>query len=57
MKRKTTNKDDKSLWTNPGKMTQEEFFVGIRKAEEGPFYTIKELKRNIRRWKKDNGYL
>ena len=43
MKRKTIVKDDKSLWTSPGKMTHDDFLAGIRNAEDGPFYTLDEL--------------
>ena len=55
MKPKVIIKKD-TRWTSPGKMTHEEFMEGIRKAEEGPFYTLEELKQNIEKWEKENGY-
>ena len=38
----TTKEKD---WTLPGvKLTHEEFMDGIKKAEEGSFYTLEEMK-------------
>ena len=55
---KTIRKINKeTIWTRPGRMTHDEFMAGIRKAEEGPFYTLDEVKKNVAEWKKENGYL
>ena len=44
-------------WTLPGvKLTQEEFMAGIKKAEEGPFYTPEEFESRFEKWKKEKGY-
>lgn len=32
-------------------MTQEEFIARVRKAEEGPFYTLEEIKQKMQEWK------
>ena len=57
-KMKTIRKiNKKTIWTRPGRMTHDEFMTGIRKAEEGPFYTLDEIKKNVADWKKENGYL
>lgn len=48
-------KEEKN-WTRPGvKLTHEEFIEGIRKAEEGPFYTLDEAKKRLSKWKKEKG--
>lgn len=40
-------------WTLPGNsLSQDEFLEGIRKAEEGPFYTVQESKANFDQWLK-----
>ena len=40
-------------WTLPGNsLTREEFLDGIKKAEEGPFYTVQESKANFEQWLK-----
>jgi predicted transcriptional regulator len=38
------------------KLTHEEFVAGIRKAEEGPFYTPEEFESRFAIWKKEKGY-
>jgi two-component SAPR family response regulator len=44
-------------WALPGvKLTHEEFVAKVRKAEEGPFYTIEEAKERLKQWKKDRGF-
>ncbi len=49
MEIKTVSKKRKLL---PGlDMTQEEFIARVRKAEEGPFYTLEEIKQNEERMK------
>jgi len=52
---KTKNIKQKD-WTRPGKTTHAEFIAGIRKAEEGPFYTFEEMQEKFLVWKKENGY-
>lgn len=49
MEIKTVSKKRKLL---PGlNMTQEEFVARVRKAEEGPFYTLDEIKQKMQEWK------
>lgn len=49
MEIKTIKKKRKLL---PGlDMTQEELMARVRKAEEGPFYTLEEFKQKIQEWK------
>ena len=49
MEIKTVSKKRKLL---PGlDMTQEEFIARVRKAEEGPFYTLEEIKQKMQEWK------
>jgi hypothetical protein len=39
-------------WVLPGvNLTHEEFVAGIRKAEEGPFYTIEEVQIIRNQWR------
>jgi hypothetical protein len=38
------------------KLSQKEFIDGIRKAEEGPFYTPEEFEKRFEQWKKEKGY-
>lgn len=40
-------------WVLPGvKLTHKEFIEGIRKAEEGPFYTLEEIQEMRKKWRK-----
>ena len=49
MEIKTVSKKRKLL---PGlDMTQEEFIARVRKAEEGPFCTLEEIKQKMQEWK------
>ena len=49
IKTKETKEKD---WTRPGvKLTYDEFMAGIKKAEEGPFYTFKEIKVLRTQWR------
>ncbi len=49
MEIKTIEKKKKLL---PGlDMTQEELMARIRKAEEGPFFTLEEFKQKMQEWK------
>jgi hypothetical protein len=44
-------------WTMPGvKLTHAEFLEGIKKAEEGPFYTPEEFESRFEKWKKEKGF-
>lgn len=48
-KTKETKEKD---WTRPGeKLTHEEFMDGIKKAEEGPFYTLEEMQELRQQWR------
>ena len=52
MKTKTTHKTKKS-WALPGEpISIDEFKAGIKEAEKGPFYTIKESKKILSEWRK-----
>ncbi len=42
---KTKDTKQKSWATHGQTVTQEEFIAAIRKSEEGPFYTIEEIKK------------
>jgi hypothetical protein len=43
---------EEKCWTEAGiKLTHEEFIAGIRKAEEGPFYTFEELQALRKKWR------
>jgi len=49
---KTKKKAEEKNWTLPGvKLTHEEFLEGIRKAEEGPFYTLEEVQKMRKKWR------
>ena len=49
---KTTKSKKEKNWVVPGvKLTQKEFKKGIKKAEEGPFYTPDEIKSKMKIWK------
>lgn len=49
MEIKTIQKKRKLL---PGlNLTQEELMPRVRKAEEGPFYTLEEKQEMVRRWR------
>lgn len=46
------DKSAKTNHTTPGDaMNQKQFEQMIRKAEEGPFYTIKAVKNELAKWK------
>jgi len=55
MKTKVTVKKE-TQWTRPGKLTQQEFMDDIHKAENGPFFTIDEIKESVAIWKKANDH-
>lgn len=49
MKIKTVTSKKKLL---PGMdMTKEEFIARVRKAEQGPFYSLDEIKQKMQEWK------
>jgi hypothetical protein len=49
---KTVKRKKEKSWVLPGvKLTHEEFVAGIRKAEEGPFYTIEEVQSMRNQWR------
>lgn len=57
MNTKTVKPAKEKSWTLPGvKLTHKEFIDGIRKAEEGPFYTPEEFEKRFEQWKKEKGY-
>jgi hypothetical protein len=54
---KTKKETIEKSWALHGvKLTHEEFVAGIRKAEEGPFYTPEEFESRFAIWKKEKGY-
>ncbi len=49
---KTKKKREEKSWALPGtKLTPEEFIAKIRKAEEGPFYTLEEVQKMRKQWR------
>ena len=49
---KTIKEAEEKDWTTPGvKLTHEEFVAGIRKAEEGPFYSLEEVQIIRKQWR------
>ncbi len=56
MNSKTVKPTKGKSWVLPGvKLTHKEFIEGIKKAEEGPFYTLEEAQERLKQWKKENG--
>ena len=52
MSTKTVKPTKEKSWASPGaKFTHVEFVEKIRKAEEGPFYTLVEIKEMRKQWK------
>ena len=50
---KNTKTKEEKNWTRPGvRLTHEEFIAGIKKAEEGPFFTIQESMEHFESWMK-----
>jgi hypothetical protein len=47
---KTKKTDSWALPGNP--LSLDEFKAGIKKAEEGPFYTVEESKKMLEEWRK-----
>lgn len=53
MKPEITKTDQKN-WALPGEpISIEEFEMGIKEAEVGPFMSLEELKRSVEEWKKE----
>jgi len=53
MKTKNIKSKEKDNWALPGNpIAQDEFKDGIKKAEEGPFYTVEESKKILEEWRK-----
>jgi hypothetical protein len=58
MKAKNIKTKEKESWVLPGDpLTLDEFKAGIKKAEEGPFYTIEESKKILEEWRKKRSSL
>lgn len=56
MNTKTIKSVKEKSWVLPGvKLTHKEFIDGIRKAQDGPFYTLEEAKKRLLKWKKERG--
>ena len=55
--RTVKTKETKEInWAIPGQtVTHDEFMKAIKKAEEGPFYTLDEIKGKMTEWKKSRG--
>jgi predicted transcriptional regulator len=52
MKTKTI-KTKETRWALPGEpISLDEFKAGIKKAEDGPFYTVEESKKMLEEWRK-----
>jgi hypothetical protein len=57
MNTKTGKSVKEKSWGLPGvKLTHNEFIDGIRKAEEGPFFTPEEFEKRFEQWKKEKGF-
>lgn len=56
MKTKNIKPKEKDNWALPGNpISHNEFKDGIKKAEEGPFYTLEESKNMLEEWRKKKG--
>jgi hypothetical protein len=54
MKTKAIKSKKTDSWAFPGDpITLPEFKVGIKKAEEGPFFTIEESKKMLEAWRNE----
>jgi len=48
-----TKETKKINWAIPGQtVTNDEFMAAIKKAEEGPFYTVQESMQHFEKWLK-----
>ncbi len=55
MRTKTVKPTKEKSWVLPEvKLTHKEFIEGIKKAEEGPFYTFEELQAIRKEWRIEN---
>ncbi|MBN1416202.1 MAG: hypothetical protein JW973_13960 [Bacteroidales bacterium] len=53
MKAKNIKTKETESWALPGNpISLDEFKAGIKKAEEGPFYTVEESKKMLQEWRK-----
>jgi hypothetical protein len=53
MKTKNIKTKEADSWALPGNpLSLDEFKDGIKKAEEGPFYTVGESKKILEEWRK-----
>ena len=53
MKTKNIKTKETDSWALPGKpLSVDEFKDGIKKAEEGPFYTVEESRKILEEWRK-----
>lgn len=58
MKTKNIKTKETESWALPGEpLSLDEFKDGIKKAEEGPFYTIRESKKMLEEWRKKRSSL
>ena len=58
MKIKNIKAKETDSWALPGNpLSLDEFKEGIKKAEEGPFYTIGESKKILEQWRKKRNSL
>lgn len=58
MKQKNIKTKETKSWALPGEpLSPEEFKEGIKKAEKGPFYTIRESKKMLEEWRKKRNSL
>lgn len=54
MKTKIIKLKDKDQWALPGNpLSPDEFKSGIQKAEKSPFHTVKEAKKLLEEWRKE----
>jgi hypothetical protein len=58
MKTKNIKPKETNTWALPGNpLSPDEFKDGIKKAEEGPFYTVSESKKMLEEWRKKRSSL
>jgi hypothetical protein len=58
MKTKNIKAKETDSWALPGNpLSLDEFKDGIKKAEEGPFYTVGESKKILEQWRKKRSSL
>jgi hypothetical protein len=58
MRSKILKSKEKESWALPGDpLSVDSFIAGIKKAEEGPFYTLEESKKLLQEWRKKRSSL